>query len=116
MSTWSHDPNSSADQEDASTGEPSLQEAMANALGGYISEDTVKLGAQYMQDMHSTVNENTSLLYVFWILIVVFAFTGFACMWCWLMKRAIRWLAVVLLVFVACLLVIDIALRVKHSV
>lgn len=84
-----------------------LQDAMAEALNGVMDHEGFKT-------LHTTVQENHHVWYAFWIILITLATTGFFCIWCWLLKRAITWIVLFMLFVITVLLLIDIGIRVNN--
>jgi len=89
-----------------------IQDALAQALSDYINTETLNAGQKAFDNVHSVVKVNGHVfLYSTIILLVVFSLVGFGCVWCWIMKRAIRYLVVLFLFMISGLLVVDIFLH-----
>jgi ABC-type multidrug transport system permease subunit len=84
-----------------------FQAAMAQALSGVIDHEGFKT-------LHTTVQENHHVWYAFWIILIFLATTGFFCIWCWLLKRAVTWIVLFMLFVITVLLLIDIGIRINN--
>ena len=92
-----------------------LQEAMAQALSGYIKNTTLHAGVhQTIETLHSTNNMSstaTTVMYVSWILIMLIMLFVIGCLSCWVMKKALGYVAIILMAGIGLLLIVDISIH-----